>query len=94
MTGYAVVSVGGYPRRWAIIAEATNISIFTDLKPTEIMGCNHLLYFLLATVLHSKQYCTEERLNKKRLLYIQNTVVYIKMESHDLSQKHYTTARM
>ena len=37
-----------------ILAETTNISIFTDLKPTEIMGCNHLLYFLLATVLHSK----------------------------------------
>ena len=54
------------------------------------MGCNHLLYFLLATVLHSKQYCTEERLNKKRLLYIQNTIVYIKMESHDLSQEHNT----
>ena len=28
-------------RRWAIIAETTNISIFTDLKPTEIMGSNH-----------------------------------------------------
>ena len=52
------------------------------------MGSNHLLYFLLATVLHSKQYCMEE-INKKRLLYIQNTVVYEKMESHDLSQKHY-----
>ena len=74
--------------RWAIIAETVNISIFTDLKPTEIMGSNHLLYFLLATFLHSKQYCTEEMLNKKKLLYIQNTVVYVKMESHDLLQKH------
>ena len=34
-------------------------------EPTEIMGSNHLLYFLLATVLHSKQYCMEEILIKK-----------------------------
>ena len=78
--------VPGYSRRWAIIGDSTKIYTFTNLKHTQIMGSNHLLYF--PPFLHSKQYDTEEMLTKKRFLYIQNTVVSIKVESHDLSVKH------
>ena len=68
--------VPGYSRRWAIIGDSTKISTFTNLKRTQIMGPNNLLYISSATFLHSKQYDTEEMLTKKRFLYIQNTVVY------------------
>ena len=71
--------VPGYSRRWAIIGDSTKISTFTNLKRTQIMGSNHLLYISSATFLHSKQHNTEEMLTKKRFLYIQNTVVYCRV---------------
>ena len=46
--------VPGYSRQWAIIGDATNISTFTNLKLTQIMGSNHLPYLLSATVLFNK----------------------------------------
>ena len=66
--------VPGYSRRWAIIGDSTKISTFTNLKRTQIMGSNHLLYISSATFLHSKQHNTEEI-----FLYIQNTVVYCRV---------------
>ena len=39
-TGWVVVSMGGYPGTW----------VFTNLKLTQILGSNHLLYSLLATI--------------------------------------------
>ena len=38
-----------YSRRWVIIGDSTKISTFTNLKLTEIMGSNHLLYISSAT---------------------------------------------
>ena len=40
----------GYSRRWAIIADTTKISTFTNLKLAQILGSNHLLYSLSATI--------------------------------------------
>ena len=41
--------VPGYSRRWAIIGDTTKIYTFTNLKHTQIMGSNHLLYFSSTT---------------------------------------------
>ena len=40
--------VPGYSLRWAIIGDTTKISTFTNLKLTQNMGSNHLLYFFSA----------------------------------------------
>ena len=52
--------VPGYSRQWTIIGDSTKISTFTNLKLTQIIGSNHLLYissatfFALKTVRHRR----------------------------------------
>ena len=75
-----------YSRRWAIIGDSTKISTFTNLK--HIMGSNHLLCFSSATFFAFKTVRHRRNVNQEKFLCIQNTVVSIKVELHDLSVKH------
>ena len=59
--------VPGYSRRWAIIGDSTKISTFTNLKLTQIMGSNHLLYFSSATLFAFKTVPHRRNVNQEKI---------------------------
>ena len=59
--------VRGYSRRWAIIGDSTKISTFTNLKLTQIMGSNHLLYISSATFFAFKTVRHRRNVNQEKI---------------------------
>ena len=59
--------VPGYSRRWAIIGDTTKIYTFTNLKHTQIMGSNHLLYFSSATFFAFKTVRQRRNVNQEKI---------------------------
>ena len=59
--------VSRYSRRWAIIGDSTKISTFTNLKHTQIMGSNHLLYFSSATFFAFKTVRHRRNVNQEKI---------------------------
>ena len=59
--------VPGYSRQWAIIGDSTKISTFTNLKHTQIMGSNHLLYFSSATFFAFKTVRHRRNVNQEKI---------------------------
>ena len=59
--------VPGYSHRWAIIGDSTKISTFTNLKLTEIMGSNHLLYISSATIFAFKTVQHRRNVNQEKI---------------------------
>ena len=59
--------VPGYSRRWAITGDSTKISTFTNLKLTQIMGSNHLLYFSSATLFAFKTVPHRRNVNREKI---------------------------
>ena len=59
--------VPGYSRRWAIISDSTKISTVTNLKLTEIMGSNHLLYISSPTIFAFKTVRHRRNVNQEKI---------------------------
>ena len=59
--------VPGYSHRWAIIGDSTKISTFTNLKLTEIMGSNHLLYISSANIFAFKTVQHRRNVNQEKI---------------------------